>query len=71
MFCEICNGTLNLLRILGNKVHFNCQNCGMEESLTKDEAEELFNTAQDVLFREKEEKRTKDMFQELAKKLSK
>ena len=56
MFCEICNGTLNLLGILGNKVHFNCQNCGMEESLTKDEAEELFNNAQDVLFGTEEKK---------------
>ena len=50
MFCQICNGTLNLLGILGDRVHFNCQNCGMEESLTKEEAEELFNNAQDVLF---------------------
>ena len=56
MFCEICNGTLNLLGILGNKVHFNCQNCGMEESLTKDEAEELYNNAQDVLFGTEEKK---------------
>ena len=71
MFCEICNGTLNLLGILGDRVHFNCRNCGMEESLTKDEAEELYNNAQDVLFREKEEKRTKAMFKKLAKKLSK
>ena len=50
MFCEICNGTLNLLGILGERVHFNCQNCGMEESLIKEEAEELYNNAQDVLF---------------------
>jgi len=50
MFCQICNGTLNLLGILGNRVHFNCQNCGMEESLTKDGTEELYNNAQDVLF---------------------
>jgi hypothetical protein len=50
MFCEICNGTLNLLGILGERVHFNCQNCGMEESLTKEETEELYNNAQDVLF---------------------
>jgi len=56
MFCEICNGTLNLLGILGERVHFNCQNCGMEESLTKDEAEELYNNAQDVLFGPEEKK---------------
>jgi hypothetical protein len=38
----VCNGTLNLR--------------GMEESLTKDEAEELFNNAQDVLFGPEEKK---------------
>ena len=33
LFCEYCNGTLNLLGVLGNKEHYNCQQCGMETSV--------------------------------------
>ena len=47
LFCEYCNGTLNLLGILGNREHYNCQQCGMETSvditrykLKKEEEEE-------------------------------
>jgi len=32
LFCEICGGTLNKLGILGNREHYNCQQCGMESS---------------------------------------
>ena len=30
--CSICNGTLNLLGVLGSREHYNCQNCGAESS---------------------------------------
>ena len=33
LFCEICGGTLNKLGILGNREHYNCQQCGMETSI--------------------------------------
>ena len=33
MYCEYCNGTLNKLGILGNREHYNCQQCGMETSI--------------------------------------
>ena len=33
LFCEFCNGTLNKLGILGNREHYNCQQCGMESSV--------------------------------------
>jgi hypothetical protein len=50
MFCNTCGGTLNLLGLLGNRVHFNCQNCGLEESFDKEQVEDLYENAQDVLF---------------------
>jgi len=32
LYCELCNGTLNKLGILGNREHYNCQQCGAEHS---------------------------------------
>ncbi len=40
IFCEICGGTLNKLGILGNKEHYNCQQCGMESSYDLSRKEE-------------------------------
>ena len=31
--CQFCNGTLNKMGILGNREHYNCQQCGMESSV--------------------------------------
>jgi hypothetical protein len=30
--CELCNGPLMLLGILGNRIHLQCRNCGMQFS---------------------------------------
>ena len=32
LYCELCNGTLNKLGILGNREHYNCQQCGADHS---------------------------------------
>jgi predicted amidophosphoribosyltransferase len=32
LICQVCNGALNLLGILGNREHYNCQQCGAEFS---------------------------------------
>jgi len=38
-FCEVCNGTLNMLGMLGQSAHYNCQQCGMETSITFNQGE--------------------------------
>ena len=43
LFCELCGGTLNLLGVLGDKEHYNCQQCGAEFSVNL--ARRTFNPA--------------------------
>ena len=47
-FCEICEGELGLLGILGNLLHLACRNCGMHFSREATEEDlELINSVED------------------------
>jgi hypothetical protein len=41
LLCEICSGALMLLGRLGDLVHFRCQDCGLDQSITAAELDDI------------------------------
>lgn len=43
MLCSLCGGALKLLGQLGARVHFRCEDCGMDCSRLASELDDILN----------------------------